>query len=221
MSGVAWRHFVRFGSAWLLCVYLAHVAGGNLVMHLAPAIAFVSETIHSATAITLVVRPEENEVEVRTFLLRPVRLSDSLFLRGHSRLPVTGVSSNHLVVPAAIILTILLALPAPSLKAKVKVLLVGGVTALLVTVLNAGVLVAGKIDIVLLEAYLKAGLDQDQSGLIWLVILLETGVTSALAIGVAVLVHNLTNVRASQRATSTGATSSIAFFGPKESTWLS
>lgn len=196
MRSVPWRHFVRFGSAWVLCIYLAHLAGSFLVTQLAPAISFVSEAIHSATAITLVVQPEENAVEVRTFLLKPVRLSDSLFLRGHSRLPITSVSSNHLVVPAAIILTILLALPAPSLKAKAKILLVGGTTALLVMVLNAGVLVAGKIDIVFLEAYLKAGLDHDQSGLVWLVTLLETGVTSALAVGVAFLLHRLLTMRA-------------------------
>ncbi|MDP0941651.1 hypothetical protein, partial [Klebsiella quasipneumoniae] len=80
-----------------------------------------------------------------------------------------------------------LALPAPSIKAKAKILIVGGATALLVTVLNAGVLIAGKIDIVFLEAYMNAGLNHEQSSLIWLVILLETGVTSALAIGVAFL----------------------------------
>ncbi|MCE4557366.1 hypothetical protein [Pelomonas cellulosilytica] len=190
------RYAFRFGAAWVLCVHLAHLAANSLVAQLAPAISFVSEAIHSATAITLVVRPEDNEVEVRTFLLKPVRLSDSLFLRGHSRLPVTSVSSNHLVVPSAIILTILLALPAPSLKAKTKVVLVGGATALLVTVLNAGVLIAGKIDIVFLEAYLKVGIDRDQSGLIWLVILMETGVTWVLTIGVSLLLHRLLIMRA-------------------------
>lgn len=196
MRHLTWRYAVRFSLAWVFCIYFAHVAGNALVSQLAPAMAFVSETIHSATAITLVVQPEDNAVEVRTFLLAPVRLSASLSLRGHSRLPVTSVSSNHLVVPAAIILTILLALPAPSLKAKTKVLVVGGATALLVTVLNAGVLVAGKIDIVLLEAYLKAGIDHEQSGLIWLVILLETGVTSALAVGIALLLHNVVTIPA-------------------------
>lgn len=196
MKNSPWQYAVRFGSAWVLCIYLAHIAGNYLIAQLAPAAAFVSEAIHTATAITLVVRPEDNAVEIRTFLLKPVRLSDSLFLRGHSRLPVASVTSNHLVVPASIILTILLALPAPSIKAKAKILIVGGATALLVTVLNAGVLIAGKIDIVFLEAYMNAGLNHEQSSLIGLVILLETGVTSALAIGVAFLLHRLLTMRA-------------------------
>lgn len=202
----AWTHFARFGTAWVLSIYVGHVAGNSLVGQVAPAIAFVSEMIHPATAIHLVVKPEGNEVEIKTFLLRPMRLSNTLSLRGHSRLPATTVNSNHLVVPAVIILTILLALPAPSRSAKALALLLGTAAALLVLVLNAGLLVAGKIDIVFLEAYLRAGLDKEQSGLIWLVILLETGVTWAFAIGVAFLVRRLAASLARPKSRSSSAT---------------
>lgn len=190
MSGV-WRQLGRFGAAWAFCVFVAHLVGSALVSKVSPAISLVSELIHPATAVTLVVRPQTDEIEVRTFLLRPVRLSDSISLRGHSRLPVTWVDSNHLVVPAAIMLTIFLAMPAPSLSARSRILLIGTAAAIIVMVINAGLLVAGKIDIVFLEAYLKAGLDKEQSVLIWLIVLLETGIGSTLAIGLAFLVHGL------------------------------
>lgn len=191
MKGALWAYVVRLGLAWASCTFIAHYSAGALVSTVAPAISLVSEFIQPDIAINLSVSPDDGTVDIRTFLLRPIRLSNTVSLRGHSKLPKTSVDSNHIVVPVVIILTILLGLPSKSWFRKALWIAKGVVASLGLMILNAGVLVSGKIDILILEAYERAGLDKDQSSLIWTVILLETGISSALAIAVALLIYRL------------------------------
>lgn len=85
-------------------------------------------------------------------------------------------------MPAVIAITVSLALPTASLKDGFKSTLVTLTAAVLLVVITSGILIAGKVQIVIAEGYLQAGLPAPQSPLIWTVIVMESGGTWLLSI---------------------------------------
>lgn len=180
---------LRLLAAWLTCTLVVYLFASPIVKFLLPAIAFVAGLIQQDAIALLNIKDQVSsdllgvgDLVIRPFLLDSIHLSGALAMRGHSWLPSSFVDSNHILVPAVIAITVSLALPTASLKDGFKSTLVTLTAAVLLVVITSGILIAGKVQIVIAEGYLQAGLPAPQSPLIWTVIVMESGGTWLLSI---------------------------------------
>lgn len=165
--------------------------GSTLVDYASPLVRALVEGLQPNNAVFLTVSPTARQdgskaLDIKTFLVNRVHLGNGVFLRSGSWLPSMTVDANHLVVPAIIVWTIVLGWPMRDRRTRIRSLVFALMASLCVSIIVAAVLIAGKIDILILEGAEKAHLKASETLLIWATIFFEVGGSWVVAFAVSV-----------------------------------
>lgn len=175
------------GSATLALTFTGAVVSG-----VAPVIELLAEGVQPDKAVHVAMSSAKRQdgaqaVDVRTFLLKPLHLGNGVHLRSGSWLPITSVDAHHLLVPAVIVWTVVLGWPVPDLRRRAWSLAFALIASFGVTVGAAALLIAGKIDILIIQGAEQVKVQIPETALVWTAILLEVGGTWVIAATISIL----------------------------------
>jgi hypothetical protein len=176
-----WRFVaIRLTLALLGSATLALTFASAIVSGIAPVIELLTEGVQPDKAVHVAMSSAKRQdgaqaVDVRTFLLKPLHLGNGVHLRSGSWLPITSLDADHLLVPAVIVWTVVLGWPVPDLRRRAWSLAFGLIASFGVTVGAAALLIAGKIDILVIQGAEQVKVQIPETALVWTAMLLEVG----------------------------------------------
>jgi hypothetical protein len=157
------RLALRVLLAWLALAAAALWTGRTAVDLLLPLIATVGESLSAEfSASYLWAADDPHMLLLRAQLLDPSPATLALGLRAGQAIE-TGTNLEHVLVPPVLVLTALLAWPARDLRQRLLLLVLAAPAAVLSLLLTTPLLLAGKIEVLLLERAAGMGLARTPS----------------------------------------------------------